>query len=267
MIVFLHIPKTGGTTFRSILERNYGISHCHTNQTKRSVFTRHDFALACRFFPRLKSVAGHNLVDPSRLCVPDAYFMTILREPVLRVISHYQDSVLRGGNRETFEASLHGTDHLQNLQVKLIAGGANLDKAKVFLSRHCQFVGLTEKFDLSLHVFSRLFPGRLNLGYQRRVVARNDDVKMAVLADSRLVDMARGLNRLDVELYSFALNEVFPACCERAGIRPTDSTPNYETQSNVGSMRQTIGRFYNKAFREFYKVHSTMWPNHDETNA
>lgn len=46
MIVFLHIPKTAGSTFQFILENSFGISACHTNHTKKERFTRSDFDLA-----------------------------------------------------------------------------------------------------------------------------------------------------------------------------------------------------------------------------
>src|SRR6267154_558714 len=147
MIVFLHIHKTGGTSFRSILERNFGPSCCHTNQTRREVFTQADLEFVKKMFPRLRAITGHNLVDPLQLSVKDPFYATFLREPVARAISHYQDTVLRGSNRVTFEESLKTDGRLNNWQVKLMAGSENLDKAKRFLER-CHFVGLTEKFNL-----------------------------------------------------------------------------------------------------------------------
>jgi hypothetical protein len=174
--------------------------------------------------------------------------------------------VLRGGNKKGFEETLRNSQNLQDLQVKLIAGESNVDKAKTFLSQRCDFIGFTEKFDLSLHLFGRVCPLQLNLSYQRRVVARNDEVKKSILQDSRLVDMAREFNKLDLELYSFAMTEVFPALCEKAGVNPTAPLPKYEVQSEQGSTRQMVGRLYNKIFRQYYKMHSALWPDPSVTN-
>ena len=106
MIVFLHIPKTAGSTFQFILENTFGISACHTNHAKTKLFEQDDLAFARKIFPRPQSLSGHNLVDPLRLSVPDPFYITFLREPVARVLSHYQDSVVLGQNRASFEESL-----------------------------------------------------------------------------------------------------------------------------------------------------------------
>ncbi len=220
-MVFLHIPKTAGSTFQFILENSFGVLACHTNHTKKKVFDQADFDLARKLFPGLRSISGHNLIDPLRLSVPDPFYMTFLREPVARVISHYQDSVILGKNTQTFEEFLRGNPELDNLHVKLMAGDPNLEKAKHFLER-CAFVGLTEKFDLSLHLLKRLSPYRLNLSYKRRRVAPSNVIKASLEGDPRLLEMATQHNQLDLELYSFAANEIFPKLCAKAGFKPSD---------------------------------------------
>lgn len=253
MIVFLHIPKTGGTTFRFILENSLGVFNCHSHQTRKETFSQADFNFVRKVFPVLKSIAGHNLVDPLSLSLPDPFYITFLREPIARVISHYQDTVLRGNNRMSFEENLRTGDHLQNLMVKLMAGEPNLDKAKRFLEK-CGALGLTEKFDLSLHTIERLCPCKLDLHYRRKVVARDNTTKESVSRDDRMLEIAREFNRLDLELYSFALNEVFPRLCEKAGFNPSDQVRSYEVISGKAHMNYRAGRFYNKVFRELYKI-------------
>lgn len=253
MIVFLHIPKTGGTTFRFILENSLGVFNCHSHQTRRDTFSQADFNFVRKVFPVLKSIAGHNLVYPLSLSLPDPFYITFMREPIARVISHYQDTVLRGNNKLSFEESLRTGDHLQNLAVKLMAGGPNLDKAKRFLEK-CGAVCFTEKFDLSLHIVERLCPCKLDLHYRRRVVARDNTTKESIKHDGRLLELAREYNQLDLELYSFAVNEIFPRLCEKAGLRPSDQLGSYEIFSGGIHTRNQIGRFYNKVFRELYKM-------------
>jgi len=253
MIVCLHIPKTGGTSFNFVLENNFGIRNCHTNQTNRSTFTQADLNFARKCYPFMRSLTGHNLVDPGQLKVANPFYVTVLREPIARVISHYQYSVEQGNNKKSFEETLRVSENLENLQVKLIAGGRDLDKAKRFLEQ-CAFVGLTEKFDLSLHVLGRLSPWKLNLNYQKRVVAKNNTVKNALVREERMLALAREYNQLDLELYRFATEEVFPRLCEKAGVDPAEKTPSYQTYTHGKLLNFQLSRFYSKMFRHLCKV-------------
>jgi len=253
VIIFLHIHKTGGTSFRSILEKNLGASCCHTNQTRGDLFSQADLEFAEKVFPNLGAITGHNLVNPLQLKVANPFYATFLRAPVERVISHYQDSVLRGTNRKSFEESLQTDTRLNNWQVKLMTGGENLDQAKRFLER-CDFIGLTEHFNLSLQVFGKLAPRPMNLRYRRLIVARDNQIQKKLLADPGLLELARKHNQLDLELYAFAANELFPKLCRKAGLNPLAQAPSFEVSTNDLRLKYKFGRVYNKVFRQIYKV-------------
>lgn len=267
MIVFVHIPKTAGTTFRFILENNFVLSHCQTNHSSfhdhssyagRRPFTADDLRFAEKVFPRLKSIAGHNLVSVLDLPVQNPFHVTFLRDPVARVLSQYQETVIRYRNQgrplPDFEQALRTNQELENLQVKMLAGGRDLDKARRFLE-NCSFVGLTEKFDVSLHALSRVYPGRLNLKYQKRRVARDNSVKKAIEADPRLMEMAREVNHLDLKLYSFAAAEIFPGLCRKAGIEPDARVATYGCYSSEKTARRIVNGFYNRCvYRQLCKL-------------
>jgi hypothetical protein len=145
------------------------------------------------------------------------------------------------------------------LAVKLIAGEKNLDKAKRFLEKY-DFVGLTEKFDLSLHVLGRLSPRKLNLNYKKYVIRKDDKVKKALQADSKTAEVAGVYNKLDLELYAFAVNEVFPRLCQKAGFSPSDNVATYDTYTNVIKPRFLAGRYYNKIYRQVCKIRYKFLP-------
>lgn len=267
MIIFLHIPKTAGSTFQFILEKNFGLFHCHTNHASqhdykshagRKPFGQSELEFARKIFPVLRSLAGHNLTAPLSLQAPQPFHMTFLREPVARVLSQYQERTLinRAGGRPTpgFEEALQTDGELQNLHVKLMGGGENLDEAKRYLER-CDFVGLTEKFDLSLQVFEKLYPGKINLRYRKMRVAPDDSIKNAIKKDARLMALAREYNRLDVELYDFAVKEIFPRLCARAGSRPEDQAASLADESLAFTPGLLAGRFYNQTiYRQLCKL-------------
>ena len=259
MIIFLHIPKTAGSTFQFILENSFGVFACHTNHIKRPVFGQADLNFARKMFPGLRSIAGHNLIDPLSLSAPDPFYLTFLREPVARVFSHYQDSVLSGNSR-SFEEELCRSDLLENLQVKLMAGGRNLDKAKRFLEK-CAFVGLTEYFELSLKIFGLLAPCAMNLRYKRRRVAPDNRIRESLEADGRLVDMAREYNRLDNELYAFAVAEIFPKFCAKTGLGTLDQVPSHERYTTDIKWKYLLSQLYNMMFyRQICKARNRTQP-------
>ena len=255
MLIFLHIPKTAGSTFQFILENSLGITACHTNHTKRPVFSQSDLDFARRMFPVLRSIAGHNLVDPLSLSAPNPFYLTFLREPVARVFSYYQESRLNG-NPRTFAEDLRQNEFLENLQVKLMAGDRNLDKAKRFLEK-CHFVGLTEKFELSLSVLERLSPYKLNFKYKRRRVAPDNQIKQALESDNQMVEMTREYNKLDLELYAFAVNEIFPKMCAQAGFNPADKVPSHDLYTSDLKWKYLLCHLYNQMFyRQVCKIRS-----------
>jgi hypothetical protein len=244
MIVFLHIPKTAGSTFQFILENTFGLSACHSNHTKQPIFRQDDFEFARKFFPRLKSLAGHNLVDPLSLNLPGAFHLTFLREPVARVFSHYQDTVLTGAKTWTFEEFMRQSDVGENLHVRLMAGERNLDKAKKYMER-CDFVGLTEKFNLSLHVLQKLSPYPLNLNYKRRRTAATNTIRQPVADDPRMIELAREHNQLDLALYDFAVREIFPKFCARTGFAPDAQVASFDTYTSDRHCRYRLCHLYN----------------------
>jgi len=255
MIFSLHIPKTAGTTFQFILENSLGIRHCHLGHLGYKVADQRDFDFARKFFPWMRSIAGHNLVDPMRFIAPDPFYITFLREPIARSFSEYQDNVTRGNRKLTFEAMLRADEAMTNIQVKRVAGKADLDRAKRNLEKF-SFVGLTENFDLSLHMLGKICPIKLNYGYKRKVTARDNSIRKSLEADSRMVDMAREHNRLDIEFYDFAVKEIFPKFLAQTGFAATDKVASFDKYQSELQPNFLLHRFYNQTlFRNVLKVY------------
>ena len=109
---------------------------------------------------------------------------------------------------------------------------------------------------MSLQVLNRLLPKPLNMAYRRKVVARDNSIKKSLEQDSRVIDIAREYNQLDLQLYEFATREIFPGLCARAGLSPTDKVASYETEMSDLRPNFLLSRFYNQTlFRQVCKVY------------
>jgi hypothetical protein len=247
MIVFLHIPKTAGTTFQFILENSLGVTHCHIGHLGKQDLDQRDIAFTRKLFPWLRSIAGENLTDPLRFSLPNPFYITFLREPVARVFSQYQDEVLRGGKTLTFEEMLRADEVMENTLVKRLAGRVDLGLAKLVLEKF-DFVGLTEKFDLSLHMLRKICPCKLNCNYKRKVTAGDNAIKKSLENDNRIVDMTREKNRLDLELYDFAIKEIFPKFLALTGFSLAHEVASFDKYQSELRPNFLLHRLYNQTF-------------------
>lgn len=209
MIVFLHLEKTAGTTFKFILRNSLGSRHVDTGKIKTPVFTRAHLDFARRVFPGIRAISGHNIVEPTgHFAGGDMFIATILREPVARCLSHYQDNVLRQGENRPFTEWIKDEKH-QDLMVRRIAGGPDLAKAMDLLQARYDFLGITENFMDSLRLMGILSPFPLKLAFKRQVIAADNTIRDALRKDKNTLGLAREHNRLDIQLYEFAREKLF----------------------------------------------------------
>ena len=233
-LIFLHIPKTAGTTLHHILERCY---------PKDQIFTFKDpiDQDAIEHFKQLaedrrepyRLVKGHLSFGFHRhLPGPSTYF-TFLREPIARVLSfyyyarshpdHYLYSLLRRGDvdlKTLLRQRTPTTLEFFNLETSMIAGDEwqnpdrsadriALERAKQNLRTHFQFVGLTEEFDASLQRLSAIFGWKAGSYSKKNVTRRKPPIETV---DTETRELLREANAFDIELYQFA-RELFEAQC------------------------------------------------------
>ncbi len=216
-LVFLHIPKTAGTTLNRIIEWQYN---------PLSIFTMDPYRIRATVerletLPearrrRLQVVRGHLYYGVHEFLPQGATYITMLREPVARFLSSYyfiQRRPLHPLHRKVtterigIEDFIRLTPHRQNLQCSLIAGVKNdgtadeqmLEKAKANLLSSFAVVGISERFEESLVLIAQTFGWEIPF-YENRKVAKS---RPKVAVDE--IDLIRKHNRLDLELYDFAM--------------------------------------------------------------
>lgn len=101
----------------------------------------------------------------------------------------------------------------RNAQVRWLAGEEDLEGAKETLTKRLRIVGLTERFNEFLLLFrERVGLTGFDVRYAQRVNRRSaSPYRDEVLANfDRYRDEVLANNELDIKLYEFAANEVWP---------------------------------------------------------
>lgn len=232
-LVFVHIPKTAGTSVRLMIERIYGTPSVFTCAQFRVSLERFR-ALAPAERGRYRVLAGHVAFGAHTLFPVPAATITFLRDPVERVVSLYSYARSEPTHplyqRMTtsdcaFRTFLHEykLPQANNGQTRFMAGdeaagapfgsctGAMLDQAKRNLAEGCRVFGLVERMDESLDMMRR------SLNWARLPVGRDNVTRQRLRReqlDPRDLDALHEANALDAELYRFAL-ELFRTRLDR----------------------------------------------------
>lgn len=217
LIANIHVMKTGGQTMCDILRQSFPGRHCDLQV--KGVATADDLRFARRFYPRLRSIAGHNVVPLSNLaeaCDSIRYF-AFLRDPVERCISHYQ---YRRNKDETsdFEPWLA---RFANYQVRFLsrthtatdpwAIEPSAERAIEAVERNVGFVGLQERFDESLVMLKRwVADPDFDIEYRARNVAKKSSIRQQLLGDPRIVELIRAHHAEDAKLYRYVSETIYP---------------------------------------------------------
>lgn len=204
LIVSVHIPKTGGISFREAIEGLAGGHLVHDYADRPLVPRTRWRALRERFRraplpPGTRVVHGHFVAAKYWRSHPEARFVTWFRDPVERLISHYHY-----WQREPDPQ--HPTcRRLLEERLSLLAFAALPEMRDVharFLGgvppERFAFIGLTERFAEGMELFRRLFCPELRIEHARRNAnpARRGDryeidpAERAAIAELNRVDLA-----------------------------------------------------------------------------
>lgn len=226
-LIFLHVPKTAGSTLNGVLDRRFRARETFIYHPRSPTRSLEALARLSDGDKRsIKLLRGHLFFGIHESLPQPATYITILRDPIDRVVSfyhyvlrtpaHYLNERIRS-EPDGIRALLKGGDagELNNMQTRFISGVDKpaedwtdpatsrpiLSMAKDNLQRSFSLAGLSERFDETLALLQTDLEWK-RVFYSRRNVTR-DRPPVGGLEPSDL-EFIGERNRLDIELYDFA---------------------------------------------------------------
>lgn len=237
-VIFLHVPKAAGATLHGIIERQYRPTAIFTIEGSRVRESIDEFKrLPETRRKKIRVVKGHMGFGLHEFLPQPSTYITILRDPVDRVISHYYyalqagprhylNNVIQNMSLEEY-VSNEISPELDNGQTRLLSGIESVDtvtgfeqcstevleSAKKNLQEHFAVVGVSDRFDETLILLKKAL-GWGEVRYHRRNVTKNRPRKEDIPKST--LDLIEKFNELDIELFRYA-REIFEESVTQQG--------------------------------------------------
>ncbi|MBM7556944.1 sulfotransferase family 2 domain-containing protein [Halanaerobacter jeridensis] len=257
LLMFIHIEKSAGTSFKSILINNYFLSflnltawHYWTNKDD-NVLTPKEVKTILKIFPYTKAMSSHGLRPKfgyEEVLDRNINYVTLLRDPVERYMSQYYFQKNMMGIDWDFESFLE-ENYFNNFMVKKLVGENNLKRAKEVIDQFF-FIGFVEQFDKSLILLKNKMNNSFNINYEKiRVNSNRKHDKYADGLTAEQLDAVKENNKLDMKLYNHAYNNFREEINKIANINKRESKFKNENQDyQFPSLKMKAFKMYRKIY-------------------
>ena len=216
MLVYLHIPKNGGMTMKSIFDRELGnrVKYVYSDAVGEFISETKLARIAKSLDSHIKVLFSPNIrpLDAEISRSLNLNYATLIRHPVKRAISLYYEErrATEGANhisQRSFEEYVRERpkydNAISNWQTYNITKKATFEQARELLEQFL-VVGVVGHFDMSLLVMREL--GGLSgfkIYYKKQNVSVEKKITMKTLPEKTL-EMLLEMNQEDLKLFEYA---------------------------------------------------------------
>jgi hypothetical protein len=236
LLIYMHIPKTGGTTLKNIINKQFepGETWFHMEKDMPPKLNQKSKENS------LKCVGGHCWYGLHKQFSKEYTYFTMLRNPIDRVISEYYYILERPHHKDhqkVMAMDLMGFMEQfplksTNQHTRRISGNISsphLQTAIENIHKDFAVVGLTEMFDESLFLMKQSF-GWNDIDYEKvNITKKRPSINQI---DEKVRSELERKNELDMALYKYAENMILEK------IAQFDTKTNQEFQSFMKQKKQ-----------------------------
>lgn len=230
IIIFIHIPKTAGNTFRNIIMKQYNPTEILNLYTANpEYFKNFNFEFIKQIFEEknqlqkmFKIIIGHYKFGIHNfLNTQNTLYIAFLRNPFDQYISMYNHLISDSrfwnlsNNKLTELSEFIEFKLTHNIQTFLISGVSDfsilennpdyvLAEAIKNIDKHFMFIGLTEYFDESLIIIKYKFNFK-NIYYCKHNVKNSKNYHVSEVESKQILERTH----LDKKLYEYAKEKLF----------------------------------------------------------
>ena len=219
-LIFIHLPKTAGTSLRRTIQKNYRSRELFFVYNRHPEFHSMDelWGFDPEDFTKYKIIMGHFPFKRKLFPFDDRRFVTIVREPVQRVISYHRHVMGRDEWRGR-EISLieymqtSGDIQLQNHQTRLLSGmkpnpvtEKHLEQAIKNIEKYFLHAGTSERFADTVDCLHDLLGWR-----KKKVFYENVSPNQQATTDNYsedILEKLRDINEYDFKLHKYVTNRL-----------------------------------------------------------
>jgi len=220
-LIFLHLPRTGGTTLRDILNRQYPNDATFENKTLLDTDQNFNVDNSSEK-DQYTLIKGHVYFGIHKFIPQSCSYFSMMRDPIERTISAYNYIKNRSSHRDheianklTIEDYIERGHNLlvNNGQTRLLAGRdaslsvpfneineIHLEQAKENIQNQFLLVGLTERYNESLILLKNLLSWKTPTYSIANAVKRENKTTQI---DSQLKELIVRYNQIDFQLYDY----------------------------------------------------------------